>query len=63
MSPSAKDSSQDNTSHANHRSSNDSLKSPEDWNTSREHNTAPDNSLVEHILDFLDKYPSCFATP
>jgi len=63
MSLSAKDRSQDHeASHTNHPSSHDMLESDENSGVSQEQTTSQDDdSLVEHILDFLDKYPARFA--
>ena len=51
-----------NASHTNCPSSRDLHKPSGEGYLSKNHTTEPeDNSLVEHILDFLDKYPARFA--
>jgi hypothetical protein len=62
MSLSAKDRSQENTHHTNRPTSHDLLEPAEDRSITKEQATGPEvDSLVEHILDFLDKYPARFA--
>ncbi len=63
MSLGAKDRSlENNVSPSNRPSSHDLLESATDRSVSKEHASGrEDDSLIEHILDFLDKYPSRFA--
>lgn len=63
MSLSAMHNSQDNSSHRPNPSSQDLLKSKKDRRTNQEHTSEnKDDSLVEHILDFLDRYPVRLAS-
>jgi hypothetical protein len=63
MSLSSKSSSQDNNASPNTRTPSGDLHESEDWNVPREHTSASgDDSLVEHVLDFLEKYPIYFAS-
>jgi hypothetical protein len=51
-----------NVSPSNRPSSHDLLESATDHSVTKEHASGrEDDSLIEHILDFLDKYPSRFA--
>jgi hypothetical protein len=53
---------QNKDSRTNCPSSRDLLRPAEGRNASQEQTTEPeDDSLVEHILDFLDKYPTRFC--
>jgi len=61
MSFSARDRSHDNN--AGHSSSHDLLEPSDSHDVFRERSTEPeDDSLIEHVLDFLDKYPACFVS-
>jgi hypothetical protein len=53
-----------NASHNSNRpSSSDCVEPAEHHKISPEKTSAPEeDSLVEHILDFLEKYPACFAS-
>jgi len=64
MSLSAKHRSQsNNASHSSNHPSSDSPESSENRNISTENaSQTGDNSLIEHVLDFLDSYPACFAS-
>jgi hypothetical protein len=62
MSFSAKDRSQENARHTNHPSSKDVVEPADSRNITKDQTTGSEpDSLVEHILDFLDKYPARFA--
>lgn len=63
MSLSATDRSQDhNISRTNYPVLHDWYETIEDREVFKERSTESENdSLVEHILDFLDKYPVCFV--
>jgi len=62
MSFSAMHSSQEKNPRRPNPSSQDLLNSNKDRKTNQEHTSeSKDDSLVEHILDFLDKYPVRFA--
>jgi hypothetical protein len=63
MSLNAKDRSQDNHGRpTSYPSSHDWPGADEERSVSKGHTTEPeDDLLVEHILDFLDKYPACFT--
>jgi len=64
MSLSAKHRSQNNNaSHSSNHPSSDSPESSENRTISTENaSQTGDNSLIEHVLDFLDSYPACFAS-
>jgi hypothetical protein len=62
MSLSATHRRQENNPRRPNPSSHDLLNSNTDRNTDKEHTSGTkDDSLVEHILDFLDKYPVRFT--
>lgn len=52
-----------NASHNPNHPSSDFQESTQHHNISQEKTSQPEeeDSLVEHVLDFLDKYPVCFA--
>lgn len=50
-----------NSSHDDHSSFRDLIQSPDDRKDATQDHCGRKDPLVEHVLDFLDKYPACFA--